>query len=77
MVLAAKCWNHREDDYDYSQPGLRFRLMSADQQAMLLANTVRAIGGAHAGNPDPPHRQLIDTGSEPWVWRATQVRVPN
>ena len=57
MVLAAKCWNHREDDYDYSQPGLRFRLMSADQQAMLLANTVRAIGGVpreilirHIGN---------------------------
>jgi catalase len=55
---AAACWNFREDDDDYyTQPGLLFRLMSAEQQAVLCANTGRAMGDAphevkvrHIGN---------------------------
>jgi catalase len=50
-------WNHREDKDYYSQPGQLFRLMKAGQQAVLFANTARAIGGAprpiqirHIGN---------------------------
>ena len=39
-------WDHREDEDYYSQPGLLFRLMTADQQAMLFANTARALGEA-------------------------------
>ncbi len=55
---AADHWNYREDDDDYyTQPGLLFRLMSAEQQAVLFANTTRAMGDApdevkvrHIGN---------------------------
>jgi catalase len=55
---AADHWNFREDDDDYySQPGLLFRLMGPEKQALLFANTARAIGGApreiqlrHIGN---------------------------
>jgi catalase len=54
---AADHWNHRVDDDYYSQPGKLFRLMSAEQQRVLFANTARAIGGApreiqirHIGN---------------------------
>nr|MCU0874057.1 catalase [Pirellulaceae bacterium] len=43
---AADHWNHREDDDYYSQPGLLFRLMTADQQTVLFANTARALGDA-------------------------------
>ena len=51
-------WDYRDDDDDYyTQPGLLFRLMSAEQQAALCANTGRAIGDAprevkvrHIGN---------------------------
>ena len=45
-----------DDDY-YSQPGKLFRMMSAEQQKVLFANTAGAIGGApreiqirHIGN---------------------------
>jgi len=42
---AAASWNFREDDDDYyTQPGLLFRLMSTEQQAVLFANTARAMG---------------------------------
>jgi len=54
---AAYHWNHREDEDYYSQPCLLFHLMSAEQKAVLFANTARAIGGAskevqlrHIGN---------------------------
>jgi catalase len=54
---AADHWNHREDDDYYSQPGKLFRLMSAEQQGVLFANTARALGDApeeikqrHIGN---------------------------
>ena len=54
---AADHWNHRIDEDYYSQPGLLFRLMTAEQQAMLFGNTARAIGEApreihirHIGN---------------------------
>ena len=43
---AADHWNHREDDDYFSQPGALFRRMSAQQQALLFANTAREIGGA-------------------------------
>jgi len=50
-------WNHREDDDYYSQPGKLFRIMNASQQAVLFANTARAMGDApreiklrHIGN---------------------------
>ena len=51
-------WNFREDDTDYyTQPGLLFRLIGPENQALLFANTARAIGGApqeiqirHIGN---------------------------
>ena len=54
---AADHWNHREDDDYYSQPGKLFRIMNASQQAVLFANTARAMGDApreiklrHIGN---------------------------
>jgi len=54
---AADHCNHREDEDYYSQPGLLFRLMSKNQQALLFANTARAISDApreiqlrHIGN---------------------------
>jgi catalase len=54
---AADHWNHRADEDYYSQPGKLFRLMSAEKQAILFANTARAIGSApreiqirHIGN---------------------------
>ncbi|MCX6826743.1 MAG: catalase [candidate division Zixibacteria bacterium] len=54
---AADHWNHREDDDYYSQPGKLFRLMTPAQQAVLYANTGRAMGDApkeiklrHVGN---------------------------
>lgn len=44
---AAAHWNYREEDDDYyTQPGLLFRLMGPEKQALLFANTARAIGGA-------------------------------
>jgi catalase len=43
---AADHWDHREDEDYYSQPGLLFRLMTADQQALLFGNTARDLGGA-------------------------------
>ncbi len=43
---AADRWNHREDDDYYSQPGLLFRVMSAQQQSALFGNTARAMGDA-------------------------------
>jgi catalase len=50
-------WNHREDEDYYTQPGKLFRLMSAEQQAVLFANTARSLGAApkevqirHIGN---------------------------
>ncbi|NTW05575.1 MAG: catalase [Peptococcaceae bacterium] len=40
-------WNFREDDDDYyTQPGLLFRLMSAEQRKILFENTARAMGDA-------------------------------
>jgi catalase len=54
---AADHWNHREDADYYSQPGALFRMMSAEQQEVLCANTGRAMGDApreikirHIGN---------------------------
>lgn len=55
---AAAHWDFREDDDDYyTQPGLLFRLMSPEQQAVLCDNTGRAMGDApdevkirHIGN---------------------------
>ena len=55
---AADHWKFRDDDNDYyTQPGLLFRLMGPEKQALLFANTARAIGPApreiqirHIGN---------------------------
>ena len=55
---AADHWNYREDDDDYySQPGLLFRLMTAEQKKALFENTAPAMGDApeeikvrHIGN---------------------------
>jgi catalase len=55
---AAGHWDFCEDDNDYcTQPGLLFRLMGSEKQALLFANTAGAIGGApreiqirHIGN---------------------------
>ena len=55
---AAANWDFRKDDDDYyTQPGMLFRLMSPEKQALLFANTARDIGGAtreiwmrHIGN---------------------------
>ena len=55
---AAANWDFRKDDDDYyTQPGMLFRLMGAEKQALLFANTARDIGGApreiwmrHIGN---------------------------
>ena len=43
---AADHWNHRSDEDYYSQPGKLFRLMTAEQQQMLFANTARGMGDA-------------------------------
>ncbi len=38
-------WDFREDDDDYyTQPGLLYRLLSAEQQQLLFDNTARAMG---------------------------------
>jgi catalase len=54
---AADHGNHRQDEDYYTQPGLLFRLIGAEKQALLFANTARAIGDApmevkirHIGN---------------------------
>ncbi|PTQ07740.1 catalase [Sphingomonas oleivorans] len=39
-------WDHRVDDDHWEQPGILFRSMSAEQQALLFANTARQVGGA-------------------------------
>ncbi|WP_295003991.1 catalase [uncultured Dechloromonas sp.] len=39
-------WNHREDADYFSQAGNLFRLMPADEQQRLFANTARAMGDA-------------------------------
>jgi catalase len=39
-------WDHRIDDDFYSQPGALFRLMSANEQQRLFANTARSLSGA-------------------------------
>ena len=44
---AADRWDYRKDDDDYyTQPGMLFRLMTPAQQAVLFANTARAMGDA-------------------------------
>ena len=43
---AAGHWDHRDDDDYYTQPGLLFRLMTAEQQKVLFANTASAMGDA-------------------------------
>ena len=55
---AADHWDFRKDDDDYyTQPGLLFRLIGREKQAVLFANTARAIKDAsqeikirHIGN---------------------------
>lgn len=43
---AADHWDHREDEDYYSQPGMLFNLMNAEQQQALFGNTARAMGDA-------------------------------
>jgi catalase len=43
---AADHWNHRLDEDYYTQPGLLFRLMGAEQKRALFENTARAMGDA-------------------------------
>jgi catalase len=58
LAGAADHWDFRKDDEDYfTQPGLLFRLMGPEKQALLFANTARALGDApldiklrHVGN---------------------------
>ncbi|MFZ1948199.1 MAG: catalase [bacterium] len=54
---AAGHWDHREDSDYYTQPGLLFRLMTAEQKQVLFENTGRAMGDSpreikirHIGN---------------------------
>jgi catalase len=55
---AADHWDYREDDDDYyTQPGMLFRVMTAEQKQVLFENTARAMGDApkavkvrHIGN---------------------------
>jgi len=55
---AREHWNFREDDHNYyTQPGMLFRLIGSEKQALLFANTARAISGVpseiqirHIGN---------------------------
>jgi catalase len=48
LAGAADHWDFRKDDDDYyTQPGLLFRLMSAEKQALLFANTARDIANAN------------------------------
>jgi catalase len=54
---AAAHWDHRADDDYYTQPGLLFHLMNAEQKKALFENTARAMGDApkevkvrHIGN---------------------------
>jgi catalase len=49
-------WGHRDDDDYYTQPGLLFNLMSAEQKEVLFANTARAMGDA----PEDIKRRHID-----------------
>jgi catalase len=44
-VVAAGRWTHRDDDDYFTQPGELFRLMTADAQDRLFANTARAMRG--------------------------------
>jgi catalase len=39
-------WDHRVDDDHWEQPGNLFRLMTPEQQKVLLDNTARSVGGA-------------------------------
>ncbi len=43
---AAAHWDHREDTDYFTQPGLLFRLMNAEQRQALFGNTARSIGDA-------------------------------
>jgi catalase len=69
---AADRWDFRKDDDDYyTQPGMLFRLMSAEQQQALFDNTARAMGDApreikirHIGNcmkADPAYGKGLRT----------------
>ncbi len=47
LTGAAGHWDFRQDDDDYfTQPGLLFRLMGAEKQKLLIANTAIDIAGA-------------------------------
>ncbi len=66
---AAAHWDHREDDDYYSQPGVLFRQMSAQQQQVLFDNTARSVGGApreiqlrhiqHCSKADPAYGEGV------------------
>ena len=43
---AADHWDHRDDNDYYTQPGLLFQLMTAEQQKALFSNTASAMGDA-------------------------------
>ncbi len=46
LTGAADNWNYREDDDDYyTQPGMLFRIMSAEQQQILFDNTAAEMTG--------------------------------
>jgi len=48
LAGAAANWDFRKDDDDYyTQPGLLFRLMGPEKQALLFANTARDIANAN------------------------------
>ena len=46
LTGSAGQWDHRVDEDYFSQPGNLFRLMSAEQQQALFANTAASVGGA-------------------------------
>jgi catalase len=83
---AAANWDFRKDDDDYyTQPGMLFRLMSPEKQALLFANTAADIANAsreiwirHIGNclkADPAYgagvaRAYGSTTSRRSSWRS-------
>ena len=63
---AADRWDARKDDDDYyTQPGMLFRIMTADKQRLLFENTARNIGARDRGGQAAPHSQLLQGRSRP------------
>ncbi|MCW0469409.1 hypothetical protein OH492_11595 [Vibrio chagasii] len=60
---AAAHWDHREDEDYFSQPGDLFRLMTAEQQAILFDNTTVIPGGVPKEIQLRPPKTLLQSRS--------------